>query len=956
MSIRVLGDLELSGVLRWKKNLSDFPANPQPYTLITKDGTPYFYTELVNGSGFFSWQPIGIKQASYLHVQGVASSLWTVTHNFNTEDFAYFVYDSNHNLMIADIQVIDLNTIKVDLSEAMTGTVVLFSLQYLNSTTISATQQLNLGSAVLTSNAGVLEVNNNPVAFTQYVDTKDAALGARIDNLISNTDPATIDSLSEIVTAFHNADGDLNAAITSMSTNAASALADESSRAQVAENSLQSALNIITAAVAIKADTTYVDAQLATKADSSNVDAQISALESQIFANVQVYNASLSNSIPTAVSQLTNDVNYQTASNVSASIAAEISGKANTASLSAVAMSGSYSDLANKPIIPVIPANVSAFNNDSNYQTGTSVDSKIQAVIGAAPSALATLAAIDAELSKDENAAVALTTIVSAKADKSYVDSGLAAKANSSSLSTVATSGSYSDLANKPAIPTVPANVSVFSNDAGYQTSAQVTTAIASASASSAGSALNNFAVKTLAVSGDIMPAVSGVSSIGSPTDKFHAIYTQELHIDANTLYVDGVPVIGSSANTIQISADLNQGMRIATTGTGQLILDSQTATTVQTNGTNADVVFQAIGTGSLARITSSTQVVLTAPIVNIQGNESISGDLTVVGNMTVNGTTTAVNTTNMTIKDNIVTVNKGELGIGVSLRYAGFEVDRGDLARERLIWDETVGKWVAGQTSQEVALATEPFVTAAILASTSSVTVSSLGLGNVSNTADTNKPVSTAQAAAIALKANVTDLTAETSARIAADLLLAPQATTYSKTQVDAAIAGATPSFSTLTGKPSTLSGFGITDAMSASAIASAIAVEATRATAAEALKAPQATTYTKTETDTRIQAVIGAAPIALATLAAIDAQLASDESAAAALVNAVSLKASSTDLSALQTLLQAVITTEVNRALAAEATKANVASLSVVATSGSFTDLTNKPSNSGATWASFQ
>ena len=36
------------------------------------------------------------------------------------------------------------------------------------------------------------------------------------------------------------------------------------------------------------------------------------------------------------------------------------------------------------------------------------------------------------------------------------------------SLATVATSGSYSDLSNKPTIPTVPTNVSAFTNDAGY--------------------------------------------------------------------------------------------------------------------------------------------------------------------------------------------------------------------------------------------------------------------------------------------------------------------------------------------------------------------------------------------------------------------------------------------------------------------------------------------------------
>lgn len=44
------------------------------------------------------------------------------------------------------------------------------------------------------------------------------------------------------------------------------------------------------------------------------------------------------------------------------------------------------------------------------------------------------------------------------------------AKVNSSDLASVATSGSYNDLSNKPTIPTVPTNVSAFNNDAGYLT------------------------------------------------------------------------------------------------------------------------------------------------------------------------------------------------------------------------------------------------------------------------------------------------------------------------------------------------------------------------------------------------------------------------------------------------------------------------------------------------------
>jgi hypothetical protein len=58
-------------------------------------------------------------------------------------------------------------------------------------------------------------------------------------------------------------------------------------------------------------------------------------------------------------------------------------------------------------------------------------------------------------------------------------------------------------------------------------------------------------------------------------------------------------------------------------------------------------------------------------------------------------------------------------------------------------------------------------------------------------------------------------------------------------------------------------------------------------------ALKANQATTYTKAESDASIQAIVGAAPAAMNTLVEIAAQLASDETAAAALVNTVALKA---------------------------------------------------------------
>ena len=56
---------------------------------------------------------------------------------------------------------------------------------------------------------------------------------------------------------------------------------------------------------------------------------------------------------------------------------------------------------------------------------------------------------------------------------KSEINTMLGGYAETSDLATVATTGSYDDLSDKPTIPTVPTNVSAFTNDAGYLTEHQ---------------------------------------------------------------------------------------------------------------------------------------------------------------------------------------------------------------------------------------------------------------------------------------------------------------------------------------------------------------------------------------------------------------------------------------------------------------------------------------------------
>lgn len=58
---------------------------------------------------------------------------------------------------------------------------------------------------------------------------------------------------------------------------------------------------------------------------------------------------------------------------------------------------------------------------------------------------------------------------------QTMINESISGKADSSSLATVATSGDYDDLLNKPTIPTVPTSNTAFTNDAGYITSNDIT-------------------------------------------------------------------------------------------------------------------------------------------------------------------------------------------------------------------------------------------------------------------------------------------------------------------------------------------------------------------------------------------------------------------------------------------------------------------------------------------------
>lgn len=93
-------------------------------------------------------------------------------------------------------------------------------------------------------------VKGSQVSLKADLDAEEAArisavsdLQSQIDNIVSNVDPAALDSLTEIVEAFQSADSDLNAAITALGTGAQSALNDEIAARIAADTDLQNQLD-----------------------------------------------------------------------------------------------------------------------------------------------------------------------------------------------------------------------------------------------------------------------------------------------------------------------------------------------------------------------------------------------------------------------------------------------------------------------------------------------------------------------------------------------------------------------------------------------------------------------------------------------------------------------------------------------------------------------------------------
>lgn len=208
--------------------------------------------------------------------------------------------------------------------------------------------------------------------------------------------------------------------------------------------------------------------------------------------------------IPTLVSELTNDLGYQTATEVANAISAALSGKAEQSAVEQLGedvaalgtavggkaeqadldtLEGEVSDmqttLAGKADKSAIPTKVSQLENDSEYQTKADVDAAVadkadKTEIPTVPTKVSALTN-DAGYQTASQVQATVDAAVEGKADKSEVDS----VERSLSEYKATTNAALAQKADLSAIPAVPTKVSELTNDSKFQTASDVANAVA---------------------------------------------------------------------------------------------------------------------------------------------------------------------------------------------------------------------------------------------------------------------------------------------------------------------------------------------------------------------------------------------------------------------------------------------------------------------------------------------
>lgn len=251
--------------------------------------------------------------------------------------------------------------------------------------TANANLEALLNTEISTRDTAVNTVQNNLDTETQARIDGDTNLQSQINNIVSNIDPAALDSLTEIVDAFQAADGSLTATVGALQTSLTTGLNNEILARLNADSALNTKFET--------ADTTLQD----------NIDAEASARQTR------------DSELETSIDNVNSNVTALTSR-----VTAVETDKADI----------TYVDSAITDAIAAIPA-----VDFTGYATETYVDTAVSNLVNSAPGALDTLNELAAALGDDANFSTTITNLVAnIQANVDTISNTLDSKADDTDL------------------------------------------------------------------------------------------------------------------------------------------------------------------------------------------------------------------------------------------------------------------------------------------------------------------------------------------------------------------------------------------------------------------------------------------------------------------------------------------------------------------------------------------
>jgi len=210
MAIQFLQDLKLHGGLQFTQINDVFPTDPVLGTIVLKGTALYAYIAL---GGMETWYPFANRTSSYVHVQALPNTIWTIEHNLNSSDVWIQVKNQNGDIVYATTTVIDENTAQITFTSALAGTAVVVAPDSIDVPEVKATLirvgdnvEINTqgvminGSYALTSTNIQTQIDNAVGAEASIRAAADNTLQANINTKLDITEYTAIDVLDKLKT------------------------------------------------------------------------------------------------------------------------------------------------------------------------------------------------------------------------------------------------------------------------------------------------------------------------------------------------------------------------------------------------------------------------------------------------------------------------------------------------------------------------------------------------------------------------------------------------------------------------------------------------------------------------------------------------------------------------------------------------------------------------------------